>query len=922
MEEDNRVGPDAEPAPLQQIGESEWIRCSTVHPRPYQDYEDETFSAMQEALIDGDLESLQDDIGTLRVGKGGVVYGGFDTEGVPRGGRYEVISYQWYLITPHGEYGRIFYTKSGDKADRLSIDDMQAEMISRAMLLGILLDVPSRVVICAYFMRFDLAALASFDSFKNRLDNVGGSLASLKRDVGFSLSGDDESDGEDSDEDADRFFRNGQRVFAVEGECYRLPVRFIDMGKHTPVGSKLSDIGGWVGILKRTIPPPYSIEAMDVYLAGDRSGFEDYALTDAEIPAKFCIALEKMVFSELLPPRSPGEGMEPKPDERILPATVSGLAIKVFKSTFASPQEFDEIFGVEDVNYMAYNRSNGRAMLRTEKALIVRREMFEAFITRAYSGGRNEAFMAGATAVEDIFDFDLASAYTSALVDLRRIDYSKLPRMTTNPPDFVGHVLGFAHARFRDPASMRFGSLPVQSKERGLYFPHEGECFCGAPEIEVALNHGVEVEILEGVIYEWAPGDDRIFEKFLVMIRQKREAAKKAGLESHQQYFKLMGNALYGKTAQGLKPKKVFEAGTEKSVELPPSAITHAAMAAHVTSFVRATMAELLLGIPDHRVVVSATTDGFLTSAPLDELKLDGPMARRYQALCDRLNPGSGMVECKHHVHQIICMRTRGQLTGEALPAVVKNLATSTDIVLAKSGESTSTNAKKIANEEMIERYLNRQPGQKSARSSFTSVREQLTKNKDVVKGSRDVSMNIEYDMKRRPVNPRMVSCRGLPVLTYDTVPWRTASDAEFARAVFDEWRRKRCLKTLDDFADWNEYYLCKLTLDKLKKRGVRVSVQVTRNGAVGILVRMFLRAFFQEAWGIQKGPSYARVAELLTEMGCPTSVNDVKNGSKGVLSENVVPRTPRSQALWDQMVLVFDGLDEGRFFFRDDSAG
>jgi hypothetical protein len=125
---------------------------------------------------------------------------------------------------------------------------------------------------------------------------------------------------------------------------------------------------------------------------------------------------------------------------------------------------------------------------------------------------------------------------------------------------------------------------------------------------------------------------------------------------------------------------------------------------------VRATLAEVLHGIADHHLVVSATTDGFLTSAPLAELKLDGPIARRYQALCERINPGSQMLECKHQVRQIICMRTRGQLTAELLPIMHPDKL----IVLAKAGESTTTNDKGSANAEMIARYLNRVPKQKA----------------------------------------------------------------------------------------------------------------------------------------------------------------------------------------------------------------
>lgn len=900
---------------LREMGESTWLRMTTCHPRSYDDLSEEAYEALQEFFIENDQDALQLDIGAVRIGKGGVLYVGFDTEWQPKteGQGNSVLSYQFYLVAPGGELAKIFYPESGAFSARLSFDDMLSQLIYEARRIGLVLDLPSRIVVCAFFMRADLGSLADFNYFKNRLDNIGGALASLKKDVNVQFTQTDPTAESEDDEATEALpFKNGARMFGMAGELFMVPVRFIDMGKHAPMGSKLSDIGEWIGLGKLEIPAPFSIENMREYLEQDRSGFEAYGRRDAEIPVKFCLALERLVFQELLPWEKPD-----KPDERVLPATVSGLGIKVFRQTFPDEGSFQKTFGIEEVGYIAYDKTHNRPIQRTECVPIVRRAMFEEFVTRTYSGGRNEAFMGGATPARNIYDFDLASAYTTALVDLRRIDYDQPPRMSNKLDDFEGHVLGFAHVRFQYPAGTRFPGLPVQSIERGLYFPLAGESFCGAPEIAVARRQGCQIEILEGVIYPWKDGDERIFEKFVIQIRDKRNAAKKAKQESAQLYYKLLGNALYGKTAQGLKEKRVFETGTEKSIKLPPSPITHAAMAAHTTSFVRATLAEILHAIPDHHLVASVTTDGFLTTASLAELKLDGPMARRYQALCNRINPGSPMLECKHQVRQVICMRTRGQLTAEIIPVIHPDKL----IVLAKSGESTSTNEKGIANEEMIERYLNRQPEQKSTRRSFISLREQVTKDPDVVKVTRDVMMNLEFDLKRRMINPRIIQTRGHQVLTFDTLPWNTAREAEFARAVFDGWRRKRCLKTLEDFEHWEDHYQSKRTVDGLKQRGQRTSVQVTQGGSAGILIRMFLRAYLQNAWGLTKTKTYAELAELFTSWGHPVSVNTVRNGNKGTLIENSVPRTEATQALWRQMREIFDGLDEGTFFFDADEA-
>ena len=83
-------------------------------------------------------------------------------------------------------------------------------------------------------------------------------------------------------------------------------------------------------------------------------------------------------------------------------------------------------------------------------------------------------------------------------------------------------------------------------------------------------------------------------------------------------------------------------------------------MAAHTTGFIRAVLSEQIAGIPSHRKVLSATTDGIITDAIVTELDLSGPISKRFQALCERVSPGSNMLELKHQVRQVVAMKTRG----------------------------------------------------------------------------------------------------------------------------------------------------------------------------------------------------------------------------------------------------------------------
>lgn len=237
------------------------------------------------------------------------------------------------------------------------------------------------------------------------------------------------------------------------------------------------------------------------------------------------------------------------------------------------------------------------------------------------------------------YDFDLTSAYTLGLVDLREIDYVAA-RIAKDPHAFRGHVFGLARVEFSFPPATRFPSLPVRTAERGLYFPLNGVTCCTAPEIEVALGLDAEIKVLFGLIIPWVDDGQgqAVFESFVRLVRAKRKTHPK-GLE--ERLWKEIGNSLYGKLAQGLREKSVFDTRTGRGREVPPSPITNPYFAAHATGFIRAVLGEIISRVPPHRRVVSVTTDGFLTDAPREELDLSGPMCRRFMALHDRVHGGA-----------------------------------------------------------------------------------------------------------------------------------------------------------------------------------------------------------------------------------------------------------------------------------------
>ena len=129
-----------------------------------------------------------------------------------------------------------------------------------------------------------------------------------------------------------------------------------------------------------------------------------------------------------------------------------------------------------------------------------------------------------------------------------------------------------------------------------------------------------------------------------------------------------------------------------------------------------------------------------------------------------------------------------------------------------------------------------------------------------------------------------MVEVAGEAHIACDTVPWDSAGMADHCRARFDGWREDNCLKTLEDWASWEDYYESALALQGSKMR-------VREDGSLGILTRILTRSLVQKAW-FDHTMTYGEISALLTSVGLPVTVDTCKNSKRAALPENVVPVT------------------------------
>ncbi|EFH2697600.1 hypothetical protein CK34_004215 [Escherichia coli] len=797
---------------------------------------------------------------------------GFDTEYVfnPETRQNDILSYQSYVVLPDNTgISNIIYPPDSQKKSRLSFKEFLCQTITPLLETGVITKWPGIINIYAHFIRADIASFANFWSdYKILLKGIRGTVSSFKNRYGI-----------DFDEQQERRVKTEQIMFDKRTSPPRCSnVAFIDTLLITPGGMGLAECGELLGLPKLTIPAPYSITNMREYLLGDRAGFEAYALRDAEIAVRYALQVRNFCARELMIDR--------------VPATIGAMAVSRFTKTLKENNMSPEVCLGTHIKTRELWLTEKQAF-RTIKnpASVPSRELFETFPINCYHGGRNECFMMGVTPSDHWYDYDLAGAYTTGLLDILTPDYGNI-RLSKNPDDYCGHVMGFALVTFRFPESVPYPSLPVRTDQYGLFFPLSGESWATAPEIELALSLGAEMTIHNGIIVPWicdtSPHNSEstsVFLPFVQQVRENRNRHIKGSLE--EKFWKEIGNSLYGKLAQGLRAKTAFDTARGVNRSLPPSSVTQPFFAAHVTGFIRAVVGELMNALPSDSTVVSVTTDGFLTNCPLDKINMSGPLSSRFQSLCDIVDPGSSMLTCKHEVSQLIAMKTRGQLTYRAIQGK--------PVVHARAGVKPPADIPRSDyNDYMVDLYLNRLPGQTLSRSTLISTREMWLSESDLVSREQDIRLNLEFDFKRQPVRPAMNEGH----LLMFSRPWDNMEEALQQRSLFDDWRQTHTLKTLADWDDWCDFLYCRTVFSDMK-------LKVGSKRSDDILVRLFLRALTQCQWGLmlkdKKSYSCKEVAEWLTSEGYSVTVTDVKNAVRAKIPQMKFSSvTPRMKSLMD----------------------
>ena len=709
-----------------------------------------------------------------------------------------------------------------------------------------------------------------------------------------------------------------------EARQVELKIYIADTKLLAPTGRQsLAELGKLVGFEKLKLADNPADELlykknMKALRDHDWPTFREYALRDAEVSARY--------FEQIANQYRQITGSKFVPS--VLSSIGVTLQVKDWKARGLDPLE---MVGREKHEEPYWNERKGFIQKSCETPYQEELSWHVGFITECYHGGRNEQLWFGPSFEDAWTDYDLTSAYPTAMANIGMPRWREIREMTAaDLTTLTSDTLAFANVEFNFPDSIRYPTMPVRTAN-GIIFPKRGRSYCAAPEILLARKLGCQIKLRRGVIIPHDP-NNLVFFDFIKFAIAQRNAAKS---EIEKQFWKEVVNSCYGKTAKGLREKRVFSLRAKRTKKLPESAITNPAYAAFITSFVRAVCGEIMNALPNDRMAFSVTTDGFITNASAEEMATatSGELAQRYRATTQRLS-GDELLKVKHEARQLLGIKTRGQAT--IWPGQRKD--PKENIVLARASMRPPIWATETTehNDWLVKTFIDRTGSTLIEMDVLTSMREMILYDADLVAKSVRKNLPTEFDFKRRPHAVGMVSGK-LPDgtdfshLAFSTEPFEDVAEFKLVRDMFDDYRRPSrgkaqngsmrgpqfCLKTVDDFRQFADFVDRQRSLSNDKKRYLH---KADHDG-----LQRFRRDLCDALKNGKAGFEYYtdvtnnEFAKILNEAGFKDSpafveVEHVENGKRRDFEPNATVPTRQVLAVMKKLKQRFPELREDEF--------
>ena len=471
--------------------------------------------------------------------------------------------------------------------------------------------------------------------------------------------------------------------------------------------------------------------------------------------------------------------------------------------------------------------------------------------------------------------------------------------------------IAMADISFTFPESCIYPCLSVRIEGFGLINPLEGRTVATLPEVHLALYQGASIIYHEAVVIEDFDGETYFCRDHLFRLFTLRNDAKKNDQELLQLLYKTYTNSLYGKLAQGIRERKMYNTREGNTKRLPKSAITNAFYASMTTGLIRAALSSILVALDelikeghDYKIV-SATTDGLLYG--VGEAKLSvadtlemGKLSEKYSSIAEALECGfkkfrpfhdidpvlnkrllkfpslrlleisheawedPEYIEVKHVANQILNVKTRGQVG--LYVADGKSICT----ILAKAGHKVG-GSKDDQAQWMIDHYEDDEISKYEFQrlSSIQDVISDTNPIDDLVSVTEKRKISLDYDYKRHPVNAT------------DTAPHKDVNQFRKYRQSVDYLRRLNQRGSIDAVD-----YKFRLAKQNVRKTGSNSE----------FCIRHILRALVHGVKPFERPTlSYARLAILLQEY--KVTLSKLKHAKDATFTPNMISDTVGNRA-------------------------
>lgn len=663
-----------------------------------------------------------------------------------------------------------------------------------------------------------------------------------------------------------------------------------------PAGKKgLSALGDLLGFNKLELSQ-VDLQSMSLLLLNDREKFIKYAITDAIITLLYANYMEDELFKS------------------------RGLGIPLSLSSLSATYVLDEW---ERTGYKGYQIHpqyllGDTGATQTPKGLAqvgdVGRKI--GLYISNYRGGRNESYMYGVDNDRIWYDYDLVSAYTTAMILLGNPDYSsarnlsedELKKMSSN--DLILNYLVMV-VKFEFPKSVKYPSIPCNLDENTTIYPLQGEAVLTGIEYLLAKEQGCvfseikdiylipfervkrerEEEDLDNSVSELKLLKNQPFKYIIIYLQKQRSKYPKRSLGNLMEKEK--GNSIYGNVVRGMSNKKKFDIKTGRTLRMEGGVLTNPIVASWITAFIRSVVGECLHLIQNlEGSVVSATTDGFITNVENLEGKLIDPKFKGSNSLILMYREARSIVsiggvedalEIKKSGRGIISWTTRGQFSLDSTISASTGLQTK-----GLSLENLDYLFKNtMAGEDRIIEYI---------QTSLRSAKELYTHGGHVTKTYADRIVKLEYDNKRIIDLPdTLENTRDFSNILLDSSPALNKNSVDGLRYLNSVHKRSAYSKITS--VPGNSKY----------------------RSYEDLAIRNFIKSILKDppSHGLESFESYSDLIEFIREYkpSYKVSKSSLSNLKARKVVIKGVPRTPETLAFAGYLEIRFKSFDKKAFF-------